>query len=130
MNRCVIKLTLLVLILSGVPGCRLSGQEADQYAVLVNSSREVLEEIKQHVHDAIGDTGLLISESAFGKTSLLIIERKRHATLDQGVVAGRSLENPHHFRLVIRSPNCGLVHEQTGRYFPLEKASCRLLDAE
>lgn len=125
----LVKITLWLVVYS-LMGCRGSLQAQEQPAVLEDNKAETHVELEQVVSKALGQVPISLAMGALTQTDRLIVERKKHRTIEGGVLDGRSRELPDHFRLVIKDTNCLLIHEESGKRYPLSKGKCRLLGVE
>lgn len=121
---------MIYLAVVGLIGCKTSLQAQEQPAVIGTSEAQAHVELEQVVASALGEVQIMLAGDALMRTDRLIIERRKHQTIEAGVLDSRSKEFPQYFRLVIKNTNCILIHEQTGKRYPLKKARCRLFQTE
>lgn len=113
------------LALCGLVGCKTSLQAQERPAVIGNSEPEAYTELEQVVTGALDGVPVTLADDAFARTDRLIVERRKHETLEGGVLDGRSYEFPEHFRLVIKDTTCILIHEKTDMRYRLKNVKCR-----
>jgi hypothetical protein len=65
-----------------------------------------------------------LADDALTAESTLVIERASHRDARGLPIQGRELGLPERFHLVKSGGACVLVHERTGRRFPLERTEC------
>ena len=102
-----------------------SDEPADVAALRVGSTPASMAEIRDRVEKALPGRGILLASDAFTKSSLLVIERRRHERLEGALVTGVADEAPHRFRLILDGGRCELVHLNTGRRHALTRTRCR-----
>lgn len=128
------KISLLIvtacLTLFGLAGCKASPQAEELPAVIANIEPKASVELNQVVAGALGRESVNLADDALTRTDRLIIERKKHQSIEGGVLVGRSYEMPQHFRLVIKDSTCILIHEKTETRYPLKQVSCRALKTD
>jgi hypothetical protein len=95
----------------------------DVPAVATNPGPESRAELRRVVSDALG-VPVTLAEDALVNDSTLIVERTIRRDAQGRPLDGREKGRPEHFRLVKSGEGCVLVHESTGRRFPLSAVSC------
>ena len=95
-------------------------------ALVAESTPASTTEIRDVVEKALPGRRILLANDAFTKSSLLVIERRRHERLDGTFSAGVADEAPHRFRLVLVGEKCELVHLNTGKRHALNRTRCRV----
>lgn len=128
------KTPLLALVLAcltlWLASCKASPQAEEQPAVIANIEPKASVELNQVVAGALGRESVILADDALTQTDRLIIERKKHQSIEGGVLVGRSYEMPQQFRLVIKDSVCILIHEKTEKRYPLKQVSCRVLKTD
>lgn len=97
----------------------------DAAAVVANPTLESRAELHDVVSSALHDAPVQLAENALTISSLLLIERKTHRTLEGRVGNDRSLEAPEKFQLVLEGSRCVLVHVNTGVRYWLTHTHCK-----
>lgn len=127
--------------------CRSVGSDdtaEDVPALIVEPTDAVMAELLEVVESAMPGRRILLADDALTKSSLLVVERRRHERLDGTLSAGVADEAPHRFRLVLRDQyttpadsrqgtretaaavGCELVHLNTGKRHALQATRCRV----
>ena len=101
-------------------------------------------ELRDVIEGVVPGRRILLADDALTKSSLLIVERRRHERLEGTPSAGVPDETPHRFRLELRDRNtapgdsrqgtratatavaCELVHLNTGKRHALQATRCRV----
>ncbi len=94
-------------------------------AAIMDSTPAGLADIRQAVATALGKD-VLIADDALTKSSFLTIDRHVTKTMEGRIGSGRILDPPETFQLVLESDQCVLVHDRSGKAYPLENARCRV----
>ena len=102
-----------------------SDETTDVLALRVESTPASTTEIRDAVENALPGRRILLANDAFTKSSLLVIERRRHERLEGVRTSGAADEAPHRFRLVLDGQTCELVHLNTGKRHALTRTRCR-----
>ena len=76
------------------------------------------------VREALGGVPVTLADDALTRESALIVERALVRGPDGTRAQGRETGRPDHFRLVKSGGRCVLVHEESGRRFPLSGVAC------
>ncbi|TQV85437.1 hypothetical protein [Aliikangiella coralliicola] len=119
------KISAMVAVMVLISACKTLADQKGSPALITNASAETTTLITSRVSEALGGVAVTLSNSVFSKSSQLSIERKQHQNLEQGVIMGRSLEVPHHFRLVKVEQKCFLVYQKTDEKYFLNGVNCR-----
>ena len=127
--------------------CRSVGSDdtmEDVPALLVEPTDAVIAELLEVVETAMPGRRILLADDALTKSSLLVVERRRHERLEGTLSAGVADDAPHRFRLVLRdrpttpadsrqgtretaaAVECELVHLNTGKRHALQATRCRV----
>jgi len=109
--------------------CASAASEKGEPAVLSKTSPDIRAEITDVVSKALHGRNVLIADNSLMMTNRLIIER-RNAVHNGITVMTRDDPMPDHFRLMISGTSCSLVHEQTGKAYPLSKVVCKPIKSE
>jgi hypothetical protein len=96
-------------------------------AVITSPTPESRAELVRVLGRALHGAPLALADDALTRESTLIIERARARGPDGTPLQGRDPGRPERFRLVKDGPGCVLVHEGSGRRFPLPSATCTAL---
>jgi len=104
--------------------CMPSIAEKDVGALIVEPDSNSRAELLQVVSAALGQAEILLGDDALVESSQLIITRKQHKSIQNGVLLGRSYELPEHFNLVINQGRCTLVRQKTGQRWQLRQTRC------
>ena len=97
----------------------------DIAALVAQPSAASQAEIRQVVQRALSGREVLLADDALTKSSLLIIERRRHRRIGQSLDTGTPERDPQRFRLVLREGVCELVPLNTDKRHRLTRTSCR-----
>lgn len=93
-------------------------------AVIVNPTAESRVELQQAVSKMLSGADVMLAEDALTKSSILIIERQHHRSLDNPPLSGRDLGTPERFHLLLTGTGCVLVHESDQSMVPLPETDC------
>jgi hypothetical protein len=115
---------LTVAGLLGLAACATVSPQRDVPAVIASPTPESRAELLRVVSRALNGAPVTIADDALTHDSALIIERARARGADGAPLTGRDTGKPEHFRLVKSGSRCVLVHERTGKRYPLASASC------
>lgn len=126
----------------------------DVPALLIDPTAATTAELRGVIETVLPGRRILLADDALTKSSLLIVDRRRHQRLE-GPLAGVADETPHRFQLVVRDSHpvsansdgqtreasglatdgsaravatatvCELVHLNTGKRHPLPQTRCR-----
>jgi len=99
-------------------------QPADVLARIVNPTAETRATLAKAVQSALDGATVTLAEDALTADSTLVIERAVRRDAKGLRIQGRELSPPERFRLVKSGGACVLVHERTGRRFPLVHTDC------
>jgi hypothetical protein len=113
----------MLLVLLTVTGCRTAAMAEVEPALLVEPTLQTRAELQRLVAAAVGGD-VTLSESALTDSHLLVIERKRHVSIDGTRIQGRDLAAPERFMLVRDGEECLLEYDRTGERWPLAGAVC------
>ena len=105
-------------------GCHLRVAPSDAPAVLTSPSPPTHAELVRVVSAAMNGAEVRIADTALTEDDVLIVERAQRQGEKDMNLGGRETGRPHHFRLVKSGPRCVLVHQETGRRWTLESATC------
>jgi hypothetical protein len=105
-------------------GCRPRLAPSDVPAVLVNPGPGVRRELARTVSRALGGAPVTLADSALTVDDHLIVDRTVRRDAQRLPLDGRATGRPDHFRLVTSGARCVLVHQETGRRWPLKSAAC------
>ena len=119
------KLQLLFISILSLAGCKSMAEQPLVDAVIVQQSEESLAELHSIVTQALNVKKILLAPDVLTHSNRLIIERKMHRTLQQGVVMGRSEEMPEIFKLKLKGKECILFHPASNRSWPLLESQCK-----
>ncbi len=119
------KLQLLFISVLSLAGCKSMAEQPMVDAVIKKHSEESMAEIHSIVTQALNVKKILLAPDALTQSNRLIIERKMHRTLQQGVLMGRSEEMPEIFKLKLKGKECILFHPASNRSWPLLKNQCK-----
>ena len=113
---------LAVLLSTGA--CRTAQARPDLPAVITEPTSQTRTELVEAVSSALGGARVMLSDDALARDSTLLVERNRRLDPNGLPVNGRDLGRPETFRLVKNGADCVLVHENSGRRFPLSQTAC------
>jgi len=97
----------------------------DRPALVADPTAESRLEIRRTVSRALNGAPVTLADDALTRDDTLVIERARHQSLDGTPSTGRETGRPERFRLVESGGRCLLVHEASGRRYPLTATTCR-----
>lgn len=118
------RLSLPVIVMLTAAACLSTPPDAGTPARIVDPGPASRDELQRVVSDALGAGEVMLDEAALTDSSWLVVERRRIRDLDNAPLSGRDLGSPERFRLRLHGDDCVLVHEQTGRRYPLNAAAC------
>jgi len=119
------KLQLILIGLLSLAGCKSMAEQPMVDALIEQHSEESMSELHSVVTQALNVKKILLAPDVLTQSSRLIIERKNHRTLQQGVIMGRSEEMPEIFKLKIKGKECLLLHLSSNRSWLLLKNRCK-----
>ena len=119
------KLQFILISLLSLAGCKSLAEQSMVDALITHSSEESVTELHSIVTEALNVKKILLARDALTQSSRLIINRKNHRSLQQGVVMGRSEEMPEIFKLKLKGKKCILLHPASNRSWPLLKSQCK-----
>jgi hypothetical protein len=93
-------------------------------ARIIEPTAESRAELLDVVSNALHNANLTLADDALTKSSLLVIERKRHRDLNNNPVMGRELGQPEQFRLLLSGDQCVLIHLNSANRSALKNARC------
>ena len=115
--------SVLVSIVLFTGACQSLPEQYDQPARIINPTSASRAELQDAVNRAVG-VEVLLAESALTDRSVLVIERSPPPTMENPVPAGRIMERPIRFRLVINEEDCVLIDERNDARYLLQSATC------
>jgi hypothetical protein len=92
--------------------------------VITDSSARSRAELEHAVSAALNGATVTLRDDALTREDTLVVERIRHRDPNGLLVEGRDMGRPERFHLVKSGADCVLVHENTGRRFPLSQTNC------
>jgi len=113
-----------LLTLGCLAACESSRAPEPQPAVLVEPSAATHAALAAAVGQALEGIPVQLAEDALTHQSELLIEPVRPRDAQGLPLQGREVRAPERFRLIEQGSRCILVHERTGRRFPLSPATC------
>ena len=115
---------LLAACALSLVACRTAVARPDVAALVAAPSSSSRDELARAMSEALGGVRVTLADDALTRESTLVLERARQRD-DRGLpVQGRELAPPERFRLVKSGADCVLVHERTGKRFPLTRTTC------
>lgn len=112
-----------------IAACMPSIAEKDVSGLIVEPDANSRAEILGIVSAALDHTDIILADDALLHSSQLIITRKQHKNIQNGVLLGRSYELPEHFNLVIDQGRCTLIRQKTGERWQLKQTQCVVNEA-
>lgn len=122
-------LQLILIALLSLTGCKSQAEQSMVDARIDDHSEDSMAELHSVVTKALNVKNILLAPDALTKSSRLIIERKNHRSLQQGVMMGRNKERPEVFKLKLKGGVCILLHPASNRSWPLLKSQCKAVGA-
>jgi hypothetical protein len=104
--------------------CRMNPTHEDRPARVVNPSTESRAELQRVVSDMLHGADVKLADDALTTSSVLIVERRRHGSLESPPLSGRDLGHPERFQLVTAGKDCVLVHETDRARRELPETEC------
>jgi hypothetical protein len=115
---------LLAGIIVQTVACATPDPALDQAARIIEPSAATREVVQAAVEEAVG-VPVMLADDVFGNTSRLIIERRQHRHLEQGLVMGTDLSGPvEQFVLMRNGEVCLLVRQRDNSRWPLKGVHC------
>ena len=105
-------------------GCHPRLAPPDVPAVLTSPTAESHAELVRVVREAMNGAPVTLADNALTADDVLIVERARQPAAKDMNLGGRETGRPEHFRLVKSGSRCVLVHQESGRRWTLEAATC------
>ena len=99
-------------------------QPMDTPAVIDKPGIRSREAVMTAVSEALGGANVTLAADALTKSSLLIINRRPLRDSAGRPVQGRETQMPERFFLVKSGAQCVLVHEKTGKRYPIGAVGC------
>lgn len=106
-----------------IAGCKHVAPDADQAAVIVNSTEASRAALQAAVNDAL-DSEVMLADHALTTTSILTVERKMPQSMSGSPAQGRTMDPPVRFDLVTNGSDCVLVDSRDGSRYLLADTSC------
>lgn len=106
--------------------CHVTSAQMAKAALLTNPGAEVRLEIVEAIQAMTGFSSVALADQDLTQSSELVIERKQHRTVNEGLIQGRDLELPQRFQLLALGGQCWLVKQATQQRVLLKKAQCRV----
>jgi hypothetical protein len=122
--RNLITSPLTVLAALALHACHGRSALRDAPALITNPTSESSAELARVVSDALNGAAVTIADDALTSDSVLIIERVPRRDSQGRLLDGRETDRPERFMLVKSGSRCVLVHERSGRRWPLVSATC------
>ncbi|MDZ7683930.1 MAG: hypothetical protein U5O39_01790 [Gammaproteobacteria bacterium] len=129
------KALLAALALMATSSCATPGQHEERRAVLVEPSPDVHGALHDAVSSALNQDEITLARDALTESSILLIERARHQTMQGRPGTGRLTEPPERFTLWKRGDDCAPTARYStgeGRYLPangpLPRSALRSID--
>ena len=122
--RKIVVLGTIVLLAA----CRSPIAEKDISALIVEPTANSSAELLGVVSAALDHAQITLADDALVYASQLIITRKQHKNIQNGVL-GRSYELPEHFDLVLNQGRCMLIRQKTGKRWQLKQTRCVVNEA-
>jgi hypothetical protein len=122
MRRSAVAVSMAGMLL--LAGCHPRPAAPDVPAVLTGPTAQSQAELVRVVSEAMNGTPVTIADDALTADDRLIIDRAQPHDARAMNLGGRETRRPEHFRLVKSGSRCVLVHEETGRRWQLDSATC------
>jgi hypothetical protein len=106
-----------------VVGCKNLAPDADQAAVIVDSTEASRAALKQTVNAALG-MDVALADDALTVSSSLIIERKIPQSIEGSPAQGRNMDLPIRFNLVKDGADCVLIDTRNNSRHVLANTEC------
>ena len=97
-------------------------------AIRLSPSADANVALSVAISSALGNITISLSSNALTETSLLMIERDSHYSINGRVATGRMMERPEKLQLFLEGSQCLLVYERTGTRYPLAATVCAPYD--
>jgi hypothetical protein len=111
-----------VVLLIG--GCQSHAQQEQIKAKILQHDANSVAEITAIISSALGTQQIQLGDVLFINTNKLVIQRKQHRNLQQGVVNGRDLQVPTLFLLSIEDGQCQITQASNQQSWPVKRATC------
>ena len=111
-------------LFSLLAACKTLDVEKDISALIVEPTEQSRAELLAVVSSALDHAEITLADDALVHASQLIITRKQHKTIQNGVLLGRSYELPEHFNLVLNQGRCMLIRQKTAKRWQLTQTRC------
>jgi len=112
-------------LLLAAGACRTApAARPDVPAVITEPSAGSRAELERAVSAALNGASVTLRDDALTREDTLVVERIRHRDPNGLLVEGRDMGRPERVHLVNNGADCVLVHEGTGRRFPLSRTTC------
>ncbi len=105
-------------------GCHARSSPPEVPAIITSPTAESRAELHRVVSGALNGAPITIAADALTGDSTLIIERNPPRDSRGLPLDGRQRGRPERFQLVKNGPRCLLIHERTGRRWPLSSVTC------
>ena len=115
--------SVLVSFVLLMGACQSLPGQYDQPARIVDPTPASREALQDAVNRAVG-VDVALAENALTDRSILVIERSPPPTMENPVPAGRTMERPIRFRLVLNEGDCILIDERNQARFLLQNTTC------
>lgn len=120
---CLLPCLLPALLLA----CAQPAAAPERPARLIEPDAEVRAELRATVAAAIGQRDVRLADDAFTATDLLVLEAAARAQRPELRLPPEAEPEAQHFRLLLQSDRCVLLHPASERRWVLERARCEAL---
>lgn len=117
-------LPCVIAVAAFLASCASPETSLDVPALRINVDDRSTRELQGVVSSALDGVAVRIADDALTLESTLIIERGLRRSVDRSPELGRDLGRPNHFRLILDTRQCFLVHEETGLRWMLTDTEC------
>lgn len=96
-------------------------------ALIDHPTRESRASLAKVVSTALNGAPVTLADDALTRDGVLFIERVQRRDAQGLPLNGRELQMPEQFRLMKSGRRCILVHQRTGKRWPLRSTTCRAI---
>ena len=116
--------TAIVTATLALSACLARPSTREVPAILTHPTAESRAELARVVKRALGGAVVTLADDALTADGTLVIQRAAHRDAQGRPLDGRETGRPERFRLVRAGSRCVLVHERSGRRWPLASTTC------
>jgi len=96
-------------------------------AVLAEMNDRTKLQITKIVSESMNGKSVKIDDSVFSQKNKMSVMTNMQASYNGNPINGRVADLPQHFQLMLRGKECYILHEESGKEYPLDNVNCKAL---